>query len=361
MDPRRWLPLLRLAAFGLILLVVVDQALARAYGALDTNAVITDHLDPERLESIGSRVSAALAQRGDAPVAVLLGQSATREGFDVDLLAEADPGPRRWLNLGASGGSIRQLHYYAEGYLYADLHPELLVVSVQVQWLSEPDRRVRDQRVQASTPGPLGMLFFFRDRNSLGNLLRHAARTSALDLWRATGLPGPVVFPPEAYRHFRMDGEPDPDDPWDSPRRYAGPHASEAYLEQLVAHWSEYGWFDPAAYDPEGPEPRELALLLRRLRPTADRLVLLHPPQHSALRTRVPGAADASFDAALQASGVDAVVVDHRAAMPDHLFHDHGHLDAEGRAVYSRWFPGALAAALAGEPAPPPPATLESP
>ena len=332
-------PAKALGALG-VALGLLSAAWTTAADTLVPNRIVLAYMDPDRLEAQASRIAAVVddrSQRGDErPVAVLLGQSTVREGVDVHALQRSHD-TLCWVNLGASGGNLVQLEYYAQALLHSPLDPAVAILGIHVQFLAHPRPDAATQ--PDPSPGPLralDVLGIWRDRQIAGNALRHRAGATRRAVARAFRWDYGVLFPDDrAHLTFTDDGEASPDDPYAAPRKYEGSHATDDRQAFLRQHAEGYGWFDPESYRTSSPEAHRLRALIEALDRGGAKLVVVLLPERSDLRSRIPDAAADRLDAVLQSTGVDLSVVDHRDWISDDRFFDHAHLNHVGRDDYT--------------------------
>lgn len=346
LEPLRFWPLLVIGLPIALALALWNHLLGSVYYAMAPNKVVLDFLDPNRQAALGRRLVTIRATRAEQaqtlPIGVLIGQSTVREGLDIDHFDAHTPDRLRWLNLGASGGSLLQLRYYAQPLLASDLGPAIVVVGLHSQWLAELAPQAEDQRVRLAAGRGLGavldLMWGWRERNTLRNLTTIALGAARGKLLRSAGLPLEHQLLPDRGLGFADDGKP-PESPWRAPRKYLALHADDGHLGRMRDLGDSYGWFRPDSYPSDGSEADALRALLPRLETLAGRVVVVQMPEHSSLRDAIPPRATTILQAIVgAASRTDRItLIDHRHAIDDRLFYDAAHLNREGRAAYSSY------------------------
>jgi hypothetical protein len=125
-------------------------------------------------------------------------------------------------------------------------------------------------------------------------------------------------------------------DPWPPRLLYHDMHAPEAHLARQMAQWQAFGWFDERLFSTRSAEARAFAAQLDAATRFAPHTLVVLMPESSALRARVPERAGATLQELVAAQAAPSIrLLDLRAALPDTMFHDHVHLNRDGRARLS--------------------------
>jgi len=314
-DAARYRALVRVVGGVLGVLVVLDLALRLAFGISPAALLLTSFHDTGNRVRVAGRVSAVVAERSAAPLAVIIGSSSADNGLVPSVLAAADPAHRRWLNLASTGSSFDELRYTFGPLFASGLDADLVVVAIHPGWLA--GRLVGDPTLDAillsSTAPRTSWLLFNR------GMVNHVARDALGDVRErvllAFGVRFDAVYPPAH-------------DPWrEHPLAEARDLARSGHQLALwkLKRWFEADWFAHA--DDEVATAAEVIAASQRV---AKRVVVVLMPESTALRAAMPAAADAALGRALALLPAPPPVIDLRAAIPDALFQDHIHVGERG-------------------------------
>lgn len=318
-----------------------NLAMMLVFGAAPVFLRRAEVLDPAEYQRVGGQIAAAerdLSEphRHDArPLVVVLGLSTAREDIDAAALGPKLCPPMRVLNLGSSGSSYRELAFYLRTLPRTHLHSALTLLAVHPVWLAERRPTAAslgspgDQAEVPSSPKPiaaaravarhLGWSWLSDNRRGMHAVFRNALAFVRERIGDVFQLDMRSRFPDRATA------------PWAARIAYHELHAPPAFMDQQLRAWREYGWFDAANYTTSGAEAESLRQLVTEARALGGHVTMVLLPEQSFLRQRVPSAADSAFRQVLRGGKVLASL-DLRARLPDEMFYDYVHANAQGRA-----------------------------
>jgi lysophospholipase L1-like esterase len=350
-DPSRYSGPLKVALSVLAALAFLDLTLTAVAG------IAPRWLHPEiragiyaDIEFPARRVAGVVAQsraRSLNPaerLGVILGLSATQRGLDP-VAFERRLGPSmRWLSLFNNGGSMNKIADQADLLAALEPRPAWVLIGINLTMLADtfepvdPFNLARARLLLATgqlreayqaVKGPLqARIWLLANRYRVDRGARMALHKSQSWLLRWFGEGIDVQFPPDP-------------DPWTVDR----PPLPATASEQVNA-WRAEGRFDPRNYSADCTQARALVQTVRTCRALGARVVLIVMPERSTHRSLMPLEAEQAFKATLEmAFGTYAPpLLDCRASLPDDLFADNVHLNAEGRAIFSRLVADRIAA-----------------
>jgi hypothetical protein len=268
---------------------------------------------------------------------ILLGQSTLECGVDAAAL-EADDGlALRWLNLFGEGGSIHKIDELADLVFVGGIRPAVVVFAINPYMLVGNDYEVIRAAERLATNNRIKPWVWTWDNrvlvNHLALLAVHEGRV------RFFGSFGPglaSLFAP----HPR---------PWEVPVVKGTTHRTAPELASRLEYNRRIGWLDPKRYAPSGSNAAALADLIRRFRAIGSEVVIVELPLRGPFRAALPPEARACIAAVARDAdpGRPAPVIDLEDKVPDAMFLDLDHLDADGRALCSRLLAGRLRDLLA--------------
>ncbi|MBX3161005.1 MAG: hypothetical protein KF773_33910 [Deltaproteobacteria bacterium] len=311
----------------LLVLAAIDVALRLLFGIAPPALLRASFHNTGNREIVAARVSGVLVDRGDAPLAVIVGSSSAADGLVSARLTAADPARRRWLNLARTGSSFDELGY-AFGPLFAsDLRADVVVVAIHTGWFA--GKVVGDPTLDAlMLPDLPRTSWLLYHRGTLQHLARSALAGARERLLLGLGVRFSDVYPPAAEPW----SEREPPETW---THDLGP----AVLEL----WRHKRWFDAAWFDAADDEVAAAAEVLAGCARVGRRVVVVLMPESSILRGEMPAAARAALDRALARLPHPPAVLDLRAAIPDAEFADHIHLGPPGARRLSDLLSGRIA------------------
>jgi hypothetical protein len=281
-----------------------------------------------------------------------LGTSTLESAVDPDVLdARVDP-PMRWFNLVGYAATGTELEMYARLLFRSRIKPEMAVFALNRGMLAESDRYRaaflddqtafvtavpgdrRDRAGPRAAVEDMATLLEINLAALLNRALPNRARVKAgvdyvsfrarLRMFEALGFDTESSFGP---RVAPRQGAFDP----------STPNASDEETARFVAGYHARGWTDPDQYGPDNRHARALVRAIRGCRARGIRVVVVLLPESSRLRALLPPEAErclcSAFEAAFGKGGVD--LIDLRDAVPDPLFHDPGHVNYEGKRLFS--------------------------
>jgi hypothetical protein len=298
----------------------------------------------ETLEQNQSRVAAlAAAAKGEAdeyhaPFLLYIGQSSANRGIDPAAMRANGCGAWPVELYGAGGAGMHVLVTLTEPLTGSGLEPRLSFLCVHPAWLIG----VQTEQPPASLD-PLPAVGEGRWKNaaeivgwwnwfgSNKTYLHHGARGWFNRLRTALG------FTPPARN------------PWDPTPLVPLPEytSPEALLAQVQDYEVKRRWFDPEEYSRHrATQLRNLWTAIERVRGLGGRVVVVIMPEQTYLRRRVPASAREYLLNSLRypQDGLAVEVLDLQDAVPDSMFFDYSHLNAEGRArlsgILAEWCKG---------------------
>jgi hypothetical protein len=272
----------------------------------------------------GSRIARIEQLRRDGQVddrrlGVVLGLSSVQHGLDPRALERNDPDGRRWLVMGAAGGSFVDLEIAAQPFLGSSLHPNLIVIGIHPWMLHRND--YMEHPTTLSRIG--GYSWIFHHHYALNSLILIERDRSIAGVGRLFKLPLWEVY------------EPTPD-PWQNSSDFP---TDQAPPDDMAAQWAGLQFeLDPDQYHDNEVEFSSFHRLVRQLRDHGQRLVCVLMPESSPMRP-YPAAAEISFRQAVAGVDPPLEIIDLRSSMPDSLLHDFTHLNSAGRAKFSAMLP----------------------
>lgn len=293
MEPRRYLPLVRVLGAVLSFVLLVNLVMARV------------DPDPGQLR-VRSLQRKALSRVAGGKFGVILGLSTAGVGFNARLL-EAETG-YPWVNLGGTGRDMFDLRRWSSS--LAGTEPERIVLGVHPMWLAEPRGGRAEARNRLLGEGPLDRLLWAARRPLI--------KGDYLELVRSVR---------DRFLRWRPDSALWPDDE----PAFALENRPRARPEELARQrefWLATGVFEPASY--AGNE-RQSALYAEVLSLLGERVTIVLMPESEELRSQVPPVAEEELRR-LSARPV----LDLRAAVPDADFYDGAHLNVSGRDLLTR-------------------------
>jgi hypothetical protein len=300
--------------------------------------------DAAVLNQFGSRLARAeqlqtAGQINASQLITVLGLSPVREDCDPVLLADNDPEHRDWLILGAQGRTFATLDVYARILADSGVHPREVVLGIMPSMLHQDDHAAPVDAAISRLPHHLRHLqinhvlldlsWLYRNRDSLADEATLAMYESAAQNRLIFGLPMSATFAPESGVFSS----------WTS---VFDDHSDAAHM---ALQWQGHQQLlDPAQFQSIGRQGSALASLVGRLRRGGATVTIVLMPETSRLRSIYPPIVEQKFDDALNAAaaGILLKIIDMRGSIGDDLFWDDGHLNPQGRRLFSARLPGLL-------------------
>ena len=300
----------------------------------------------EGYSMVGGKLSGVLRQtkNGAQPpdlnsLGIFVGSSTIECGVDPVELSRTTPW--HWLTLHGAGPNLRDFSRILQLVSRARLHPKIVVLVINRGMLAQSTRYLSDERSFDSAPirahiasRQLGLAKkdletlllvpwnrAFPHRTRINHLLRYALLLSKLRMFQACGLGVESLFPPER-------------DPWSVPAKWVtGLHVPDDALDKQWKGLGTKDWFESTSYRADGPNAKALSELIEQSRERGVRLCVLLVPETKALRQAIPREADFCLSSILMRyrGPGGPVLIDLVDSLPDDLFYDLVHLNADGR------------------------------
>ena len=333
------------AAMMLIALVfgLLNVGLGMVWGPAPAKLLQSELTDADTLLAIAERVATVEQQwKGagstQAKLAVVTGLSTAREGIDPVRVYKATKGGVRLLNISSSGGSFSEMRTYTEPLLKSRLQPDLVILAVHPCWLAGRQLRTPPQSLpifrgsegEVSTETVFQQLrvwvvqqfWVMKNRRAIHSELRQLMLG-----WRARLHYWANISPTESLLES--------DYPWSVRIAYQDNRAPPEFLQNQLREWASAGWFDPDRFGVQTAEAQSLRFFVNAIRGKTPNLIVVLMPESEEFRNRVPLRATETLIDIVQAVDRDISVVDLRASLPDAMFRDHAHLNAQGRLALS--------------------------
>ncbi len=269
---------------------------------------------PQRLAGLGyvedvqGRVDSALrdAAAGNLipgqPTLAFIGFSGGQEGIDLKQLAEDDQAPIRYLGLcGASDATIRGLEDLASPLFESNLDVDCIVMAISpFHLVVRPFRPSLDRSaIRYSADRKL-----LAGRRQLLHLLGHEydPRYQDVDAWR------PMQ------------------------KQYLGV-VPDSVMQLRMSDYESRGYFRIENYDRDGRQGTSLLNMIRKARSRGSRVAIMLMPTHPVLIERLPPEAADVFRGLV--AELNVPILDYQNAIGAHGFHDHSHLNTQGRREFT--------------------------
>ena len=341
-DLRRYRGIAIGAAGLLVALVAVDATLTAAVGPASRWLPHGDYpADRSILAAGGGRIAGAardLRRDGADPrqrFGVLLGQSTLECGIDPAGLDAQDGLPYRWLNLFGEGGSVHKIDDLARLLFAVGPRPDLAVIAVNPYMLVGNSYDLMRGLESASTRNRYKPWVWTWENKVLANYFALMGVEAARQrIFRGAGLGVTALYPPDPA-------------PWQISRPPAR-HKGDRELLGRLDYDRGLGWLDPRNYAPEASNARALAGLLRDCRGRSTDVVLVLMPLRRMLREALPPESRGRLAAIAREAtpGRPVPIIDLESDVPDALFIDLDHLNADGRDLCTRRLAERLGRAL---------------
>jgi hypothetical protein len=261
-------------------------------------------------------------QVDDRRLVVALGLSSVQHGLDPNVLDQNDPAGRRWLVMGAAGGTLVDLEIAAQPFLDSSLRPDMVVIGIHPWMLHRDDRMAHD-----TTLAWVGRISWLSKHHDALNSLCIIERDKTVPaVGRLFHLPPWQVYEPAPA-------------PWENQSDFPTEHAPPV---EINAQWAGLQFeLAPDQYHDNGVELDSFRRLVAHLRGHGRRLVCVLMPETSALRP-YPPEVEAAFQRAVASLDEPLEIRDLRTSMPDVLMHDFTHPNSAGRAKFSAMLPGII-------------------
>lgn len=266
-----------------------------------------------------------------------VGISNVREDIDLGVVERsAATAGWRYLGLGGAGLGMPDVAAHAGTVLDSGLVPDVLVLGLALHQLidSRPRPRAKDIGVVGyARRGDLrnvvtslrGQLWFYARRQDVSLATENSLLDLRARLFRGFG----VRLDDETVRQ---------QSPWREMLKSPWPeHFSAATLREEEQFFEEIGAFDPSMYRQDSLAMTTFVDLVRRFKDRGSSVLIVLLPDHPVIQRRIPQAAKAVFDQALNGASrpVRTAVIDLRAGIDSDGFVDLSHLNRKGSAQFS--------------------------
>lgn len=325
--------------FGLL-----NAGLSVVWGPAPAKLLQSELTDADTLQAIAERVATVENQwegaaSTHARLAVVTGLSTAREGIDPIQIYEATKGGVRLLNISSSGGSFSEMRTYSEPLLNSWLEPDLVIMAVHPCWLAGRQLRTSPQsppafRGRGDEILPETGLQQLRGWGALQPWVLNNRRAIYSELRR-------FMLGWRARLHYwanisSIEAPLEGDYPWAVRIAYQDQRAPPEFLQTQLREWGAAGWFDPGSFGVQTAEAQSLRLFVNAILDKTPNLVVVLMPESEEFRSRVPLRAAETLIDIIQAVDSDISILDLRASLPDSMFRDHAHLNAQGRLALSQ-------------------------
>lgn len=280
---------------------------------------------------------------------LIIGQSSSLWGIDLDQLEEQDGTELRWFLISGNGASAAKMAFYARPLMDSSIEFDVVLLALHMAFNAGDIEQPRSARAEIpalyrelvtrrwydASQRLLDWVWLVKHRQRLGTWVVQQCFETRTRVMHAFGKGADEIFTPvaDAWR------EPLPPEIFQAAPEVAPPLQSPRY-----PYWSE-----PERYRSDSVDARALQGLVRHYQQRGARVVLLLMPEKSILRETTPPEAYASLVGPLQSrAGPPVDVIDLRALIEDRLFFDRTHVYAEGRRLLTR----RLSEALSSHPSP---------
>jgi hypothetical protein len=320
--------------FGLL-----NIGLGLFWGPAPAKLLQSELTDADTLQAIAERVATVEKQWKGAgsthpKLAVVTGLSTAREGIDPIQIYKTSNGDIRLLNISSSGGSFSEMRTYTEPLINSWLQPDLVIMAVHPSWLA-------GRQLRTSTQSPS----IFRgsgDEISTETLLKQLRVWVGLQSWVLNNRQAihselrQFMLGWRARLHYwanisSLEPPMEVDYPWSMRITYQDLRGPPEFLQAQLRQWTSAGWFDIDRFGAQTVEAQSLRLFVNAMRDKTPNLVIVLMPESEEFRSKVPLRAAETLIDIVQAVDRAISVVDLRASLPDAMFRDHAHLNAQGR------------------------------
>ena len=338
----RLLPKFRAAAAAAAAAGLLDVLLAVAFG--HTPDWLCGVFDAEVFDRFGSRLAKVQQMKSagridEQKLIAMIGLSPVREDTDPALLEANDPDHRGWLILGAQGRTFATLDVYARTLADSGIHARQVAIGIMPSMLHHDDDAVPVDAAISRLPHHLrhfqihhvllDLSWVYRNSNALADqatLVMYEAATRSRLIF---GLPMSAAYAPES-------------DAFTSWTSVLNAHSN---AEHMVLQWDGHRQLlVPEQFQSIDRQINSFARTVNRLRAGGSEVVLILMPETSRLRGIYPQIIEQRFGEAVRiaSAGAPLQIIDMRAAVDDDLFWDDGHLNPQGRRVFSSELPGKI-------------------
>ncbi|HTU26372.1 MAG TPA: sialate O-acetylesterase [Pirellulales bacterium] len=337
-------------------LIAVGLLLGAGFIAVDAvcGRIVADYAEPMHpnvnWDLIGENVAGRLAEletleaKGAVSpdqVAIIIGQSNVREGFDPAALTSNDPLARHWAVLGSSGLDMHDFGATCLPLADSQVRAKTVVV-VFGSWMIGTGETIRHRpasiqetigdfkhlRLKQAISDVINQFTLVRYRVELGFLRKFQMFKIRLALSRYFGWP--------------LTGTFDPRDPWTSSADDESNDDETQFLRYIAAAEQ----FRQVHFEDCAPQVEVLRGAIDGLRARGSEVVVLLAPERTVLRDLRSPAVDVELGRILSklAGSAPLRVIDFRRLLPDDQFNTNSHANADGRKTLSRLLPELLAA-----------------
>lgn len=324
-----------------ISLFLVNACLLRLMGAAPRAFALGEaYLDWKYFERAGDIIGAlqqiyrSNARVSGKPLILYTGMSTAIEGIDPHILGAQSGCNASVAGICATGASMFQMFELLTPLLDSGMRPSVLIICLHPSWLA-----AEFSELPPRTLNPIPAL-------QRGNW-RVAAQSISWWNWLSENryYMNQVVFRALYTARIRLGTVGDAD-PWSAPQRIGFSSENTEYQNAVtLAHFQDYGWFDPRHYTHEQYAQAEfLRAIISRFRDRGTDVRIVVMPEGSGFRSHVPREATdfllAYLSREFQTRPVP--VLDFAAVIPDSDFFDQIHMNDAGRAAFTQQLAHAL-------------------
>lgn len=334
-------PVLTAGASILAAIAAIDVILPLAFGP--TAWWAPPPIEYDAVDHLSSRIAAVEKKKSagdldDARLVAVLGMSSARDALDSTMLPAHDPWRRDWLILTSEGTTISLYNLYGDSLFESDVRPRQFVIAVNELMLHSFDRAWFDAQQDFSAhlrnrqfaKIPKDCSWLYRNHGRLEDWFMLLMKRANNKIRRALHQPMYDWYAPEGDAFL--------------PTAVARP-ALTAPADELALQWEAYELLlKPGQFPRDNPQVLELKELVGRARRHGAAVSIVVLPESAALRALYPPIAAQRFQEAVEAAaaGRPLPVIDLRAALPDEMYYDYIHPNAQGRAKISAMLPALL-------------------
>lgn len=247
-------------------------------------------------------IAKELESETDSRLLVYFGMSTANDGIDPSRLKSLSGHQGQVLGIVGNGGAMEGLRQLVRPYSIKGIKLPMVLLCVHPAWLvGHPLNRSSVEWNWAREFGP-----FLRDK----------VYFSLFDARYRFGLIGPALHPFSPLE-------------WRPPPAKASP----TFLVSQLIQFTQYGWFDPKAYDRlRESQMGTLLVVLADLERLAERVTVILMPEMRRMRELVPPEAESFLTTRLsQQAGKKTRILNLRDGIGDTDFSDYYHLNSNGR------------------------------
>ena len=316
-------------------------------------------MDLDTYKAYGSRLAGILREQAretkekDKRLGILLGSSTLQDGIDPTILTADSTNSMQWFSLFCHGLNMLDLRNVSDLFFKTDLKPDVVILGVTPGMFATEDNYFDvmweeaglSQVAKYFLAGNLDLLnksiknttliAFERmlpNREWINHYARRNMNDFRLEFFHKLGFGVESLFAPLA-------------DPYVVPMRIGrGGNLARDRMQILVGRLGSRRWFDKDNYDPKNNRCQAYIDIVKRAKAMGAKVYVVLLPEPKIMRDNVPLNSLASISEPLEREfGKDAPkVLNFRESMDEKYFHDHMHLNHDGRPVFSHMLSEAL-------------------